>query len=282
MNSLGQPRGPLRGTRPAGSGDEREAAARVREMFSRIASHYDFLNHLLSLSFDRGWRRRAARRFSHILARPDARVLDLCCGTGDLTLALAKLARHAGQGLRLSEGGGARVWGSDFAHPMLVRAQEKSAVPLGKTRAWAAEPGGARWPLTAYVEADALSLPFPDASFELVTMAFGFRNLANYESGLREIYRLLRPGGEAGILEFAQARGRWFAPIYRFYFRRILPRIGGAISGDTSTYAYLPSSVLAFPSPEELQGLMQHTGFTAARFELWTAGIVALHWARKG
>jgi len=154
----------LSGTRPEGTRNEAEVAARVREMFSRIAPRYDFLNHLLSLSFDRLWRRRTARRFRHILARPHARVLDLCCGTGDLTLALARGAR-------------ATVLGTDFAHPMLVLAEKK------KREAASA---------TCYFEGDALRLPVADASFDLATAAFGFRNLANYEAGLREILRILK------------------------------------------------------------------------------------------
>ncbi|MBI1737763.1 MAG: class I SAM-dependent methyltransferase, partial [Acidobacteria bacterium] len=144
-------------------------------MFSRIAPRYDLLNHVLSFNLDILWRKRAARRFQHILAHADARVLDLCCGTGDLTLALWKEARRSGRE-------GAQVWGSDFAHPMLCLARKKHS---------GAGP-------QQYVEADALNLPFPDGSCDLVTAAFGFRNLANYEAGLREIFRVLRPGGEAG------------------------------------------------------------------------------------
>jgi demethylmenaquinone methyltransferase/2-methoxy-6-polyprenyl-1,4-benzoquinol methylase len=242
----------LPGTRPEGTGDDSEAAARVREMFSRIAPRYDLLNHLLSFSFDRVWRRRTAKRFRHILVREDARVLDLCCGTGDLSLALTRM-------------GSAFVWGSDFAHPMLVRAQEKT--------------GASGWP--RYLEADALSMPFPNASFDLVTAAFGFRNLANYERGLLEILRLLKPGGEVGILEFAAPQGSVFGSLYRFYFKQVLPRVGGAVSGDRATYAYLPSSVGRFPSPEELRTQMEQAGFVDARCELWTGGIVALHTARK-
>ena len=265
----------LPGTRPEGAHNEAEAAARVREMFSRIAPRYDFLNHLLSLSFDRLWRRRTARRLGHILAREDARVLDLCCGTGDLTLALARGAR-------------ATVLGTDFAHPMLVLAKEKSKRALGghgssravkrnkNSGASAPEAGGME-----YLESDALRLPFAGASFDLATAAFGFRNLANYEAGLREILRMLKPGGEVGILEFSEPRGRVFAPLYRFYFTRVLPRIGGLVSGSAASYQYLPSSVLKFPSAEELRVLMEQVGFSDARFEHWTGGVVAFHTARK-
>jgi demethylmenaquinone methyltransferase/2-methoxy-6-polyprenyl-1,4-benzoquinol methylase len=247
------------GTRPEGTADEREAARAVRRMFSRIAPRYDLLNHLLSLSLDRLWRRRTARRFRHILARPGVRALDLCCGTGDLTLELERAAAQ-----RASNG--ATIWGTDFAHPMLVLARRKSA------RA------GSR---TLYLEADALALPFPDSSFDLVTAAFGFRNLANYRAGLAEIFRLLRPGGEVGILDFAAPRRSVFATLYRWYFQRLLPRVGGAVSGDAAAYSYLPRSVQRFPLPDELIRWFTEAGFAEARFERWSGGIVSLHTARK-
>ncbi len=275
---------PTPGTQPDGIRDERAAALYVREMFSRIAPRYDLLNHLLSLNLDRAWRRRTARRFGRILARADARVLDLCCGTGDLTLALAAEAaseKRKSESNNKSEGGtqraqrsaeshrGAVVWGSDFAHPMLVRAREKTA--RAKTSAMAA----------AFVEADALALPWPDASFDLVTAAFGFRNLANYQAGLREIRRVLKPGGEVGILEFAAPRSRVIAALYRLYFTQILPRVGGAVSGSRNAYNYLPASVMKFPPPAELQSQMRAIGFANPRTDLWTFGIVALHTAGK-
>ena len=247
------------GTRPEGSQGERDAAARVREMFGRIASRYDFLNHLLSFSVDRLWRRRTARRFRHILARPGARVLDLCCGTGDLALALARV------GSEESGKQGASVIGADFVHQMLVRARRKSlpsAPPL-------------------YVEADALSLPFADSSFDLVSAAFGFRNLANYRHGLEEIRRVLRPGGEVGILEFSEPRGALIGFLYPFYFTQILPRVGRAVSGNAEAYTYLPSSVAKFPLEEELVQLMRAAGFDEVAYQSWTAGIVALHTARR-
>jgi demethylmenaquinone methyltransferase/2-methoxy-6-polyprenyl-1,4-benzoquinol methylase len=250
----------LPGTRPAGAHDEADAARQVREMFSRIAPRYDFLNHLLSFQLDRIWRRRVAGRFRHILARADARVLDLCCGTGDLALGL-----HAR--------GAARVFGTDFAHPMLVLARHKSRENSAGRAAVCAQP--------IFFEADALALPFVDSSFELAATAFGFRNLANYERGLGEMFRVLRPGGEVGILEFAEPRGALFGTFYRFYFRRILPRLGGAISGSAAAYAYLPRSVEKFPQPEELAELMSRVGFVEVRFELWTWGSVALHTARR-
>lgn len=248
------------GARPEGATGEQEASARVREMFGGIAPRYDLLNHVLSLSLDRLWRRRVARRFRNLLDRADARVLDVCCGTGDLTLALA---RH----------GRATIIGSDFAHPMLVRAAGKShTISKGKRS------GGN---LAGYIEADALALPFADASFDLVTAAFGFRNLANYDRGLREMFRVLRPGGQIAILEFSEPKGAVFGRLYRFYFTRILPRIGAAISGNHSAYSYLPNSVEKFPTPEELARRISAAGFAEPNYELWTGGSVALHRATK-
>lgn len=232
-------------------------------MFGRIVPRYDLLNHLLSLSFDRLWRRWTARKFQHILRRTESRTLDLCCGTGDLTFALERV-----RGPMLSYGGerAGFVIGADFTQPMLVRAREKARETDS---------------VAMFLAADALSLPFADESFDLVTAAFGFRNLANYEQGLREIARVLRRGGEVGILEFAEPTLWPIAPAYRFYFRNILPRIAGAISGSKEAYAYLPGSVAKFPSPDELAHLMTRTGFMLAEYKSWTFGIVTLHSARK-
>ncbi len=248
----------LPGTRPPGARSDREASERVREMFGRIAPRYDLLNHVLSLQLDRVWRRLVARRFRSVLQREGAQVLDLCCGTGDLTAALARGAK-------------ARIIGTDFAHPMLVRAASKYSA----TRKYK----GAIAP--AFAEADALALPFAGNSFDLVAAAFGFRNLANYQNGLREMYRVLRTGGELGILEFGEPRGRVFRALYRFYFTTILPSLGGAISGDRAAYNYLPTSVAKFPSPEALVALIQEAGFINVSFERWSGGIVTLHRARR-
>jgi len=226
-------------------------AARVREMFGRVAPRYDLLNHLLSLNIDKLWRNVVVREFRDVLQRPDARALDLCCGTGDLTLALHQGAR-------------AKIVGADFCHPMLVRAIGKFA-----TRQHAPEA----------LEADALRLPFPDASFDLVTAAFGFRNLADYDGGLREMRRVLRPGGRLGILEFSEVVGP-LGPLFRFYFKHVLPKLGGAISGDSAAYNYLPASVARFPSPEELASRMRDAGFSEAHFKRLSFGIACLHIAQ--
>ncbi len=246
----------LPGTRPEGVRDETEAAAHVREMFGRIAPRYDLLNHLLSLDIDKVWRRRVARRFSAVLHDANARVLDLCCGTGDLAFSFRRAAPS-----------GAEIIGSDFAPEMLVRARTKAAA------------AGAA---VEFIEADALRLPFADASFDLVSCAFGFRNLANYERGLQEILRVLKPGGAAGVLEFAEPPGEVFGAFYRFYFRHVLPFLGGMISGNASAYSYLPSSVSKFPSPEDLKSQFERAGFVDVRFERWTGGVVTLHTGRRG
>jgi demethylmenaquinone methyltransferase/2-methoxy-6-polyprenyl-1,4-benzoquinol methylase len=226
-------------------------------MFTQIAPRYDFLNHLLSFSMDRLWRRRVAQRFQDVLSRPDSRALDICCGTGDLTMAVLKRSRGV-------------VFGSDFAHPMVVLATRKftPGQQFGKH-------------LGGFVEADALSLPFSTNTFDLLTVGFGFRNLANYDAGLREIFRVLRPGGEVGILEFSAPRGKIFPAMHGFYFKHIVPRLGGAISGSRSAYSYLPDSVDHFPSAEGLAERMAAAGFSKPTFELWMGGSVALHRGQK-
>lgn len=249
---------PVKGTRPEGATTEAEASKKIREMFSQIASRYDLLNHLLSFELDRLWRARTARLLRPILERPDALVLDLCCGTGDLAFALA----HAGK---------ARILGADFAHTMLIRARAKSA-DVSAADCTAA----ARMP---FFEADALRLPFANASFDLVTSAFGFRNLANYEAGLREIQRILKPGGTIAILEFAEPPEGFLGDSYRWYFTKVLPRIGWLISGHQSAYTYLPKSVARFFRPPELAALLRFVGYKSVSFQEWTMRTVALHTA---
>jgi demethylmenaquinone methyltransferase/2-methoxy-6-polyprenyl-1,4-benzoquinol methylase len=237
----------MKGATPQGARSEREAAEWVRDMFGRVAHRYDLANHLLSFNIDRYWRARTVARVGHVLARPDARVLDICCGTGDLVRALQR-ARPAG----------APGMGSDFCHPMLTAARAKLE-------------GGELF------EADALRLPLSDASLDLITVAFGFRNLANYEAGLREMRRVLRGGGVAAILEFSQPPNPLFGALYGFYSRRVLPLIGGALSGSRDAYTYLPESVRKFPAPQELAEMMRTAGFGPVEFERLTGGIVALH-----
>jgi demethylmenaquinone methyltransferase / 2-methoxy-6-polyprenyl-1,4-benzoquinol methylase len=240
----------VEGTTPAGAETEQQASAWVRGMFGRIAPRYDLLNHLLSMNIDRYWRSRTVSRVAHILEKPGARVLDVCCGTGDLTLALK--AR-----------GAASVFGSDFCHPMLEKANAKTA--------------HGRW-----FEADALRLPMAGGSFDLVTAAFGFRNLANYHSGLLELRRILKPGGTLAILEFSAPPNPLLASAYGFYSRAILPTIGGMISGSKDAYIYLPESVRKFPDADGLADQVRDAGFVNVRFERMTAGIVALHLGDRG
>jgi demethylmenaquinone methyltransferase / 2-methoxy-6-polyprenyl-1,4-benzoquinol methylase len=241
------------GTTPAGTDNEQQAATWVRGMFGRIAPRYDLLNHLLSMNIDRYWRARTVARVSGVLSNPGARVLDVCCGTGDLMLALESK-------------GSARVFGSDFCHPMLVAAQRK--IERGRFR-------------STLFEADALDLPLPDASLDLVTIAFGFRNLANYQHGFRELRRLLRPGGLVAILEFSTPPNAVLARLYDFYSRAILPALGGLISGSKEAYSYLPESVRKFPGAADLADQMRAAGFANVRFERMTAGIVALHLGQR-
>ncbi len=242
----------MKGATPEGARGEREAAAWVRGMFARVTHHYDLANHLLSLNIDRWWRARTVRRVASVLQRPGARVLDICCGTGDLVLALQRRS-------------GGPVMGSDFCHPMLLAAREKVA---------------ARNAAVALFESDALQLPVRDGSLDLLTVAFGFRNLANYAAGLAEMRRVLRPGGMAAILEFSEPPNAVFGAVYHFYSRRILPLIGGALSGSRDAYTYLPESVRTFPRAEELAGDMRRAGFSDVEFEYFTGGIVALHVGR--
>jgi len=239
----------MKGTTPEGAVTEREAAEWVRDMFGRVARRYDMANHLLSFNLDRYWRARTVARVRRVLRAPDSRALDLCCGTGDLLLAL-------------EADRGAPVWGSDFCHPMLTSAAQKTARRGFSSRVF---------------ESDALAIPARDASFDLVTVAFGFRNLANYEKGLLEMRRVLRPGGMAAILEFSQPPNPLFAALYNFYSRRVLPSLGGALSGSKDAYTYLPESVRKFPSADELAAQMRRTGFVTVSYERITGGIVCLH-----
>jgi demethylmenaquinone methyltransferase / 2-methoxy-6-polyprenyl-1,4-benzoquinol methylase len=225
-----------------------EKAAAVRRMFGAIAPRYDLLNHLLSLNQDRRWRRIAVDRL--LGGRPPrGRFLDACSGTFDLALALAGRRDFVGQ-----------VFASDFAIPMLVGGRQKLR---GR-------------PVSA-AAADALRLPFADAMFDGATVGFGVRNLADLDRGLRELARVLRPGGRVAILEFTTPSWQPFRGIYLFYFLRVLPRIGRLVSRHGSAYAYLPESVLGFPEPAELARRMADAGFTDVEWSSLTGGIVAVH-----
>lgn len=237
------------GARPAAEHSEAEAAEHVRELFGSIAPTYDRANHLLSFGLDRRWWRKTANTFSDILAHPEARVLDICCGTGDLTATL--LAKRPAN----SE----PITGLDFSREMLSLAERKYAG------------ANIRW-----TEGDAMTLPFPDNSLDLVTSAFGFRNLTNYAAGLAEIHRVLRSGGSIGILECNQPGGLSGA-FYNLYFHRILPVVGGWISGERAAYEYLPASVRRFPRPPRMLQLMRDAGFTGCAWDAYLLHAAGLY-----
>ncbi|HKY26838.1 MAG TPA: bifunctional demethylmenaquinone methyltransferase/2-methoxy-6-polyprenyl-1,4-benzoquinol methylase UbiE [Pyrinomonadaceae bacterium] len=230
-----------------------EHSSRVREMFAAIAGRYDLLNHLLSVHLDKRWRLLVARRLQGKIGSRPARILDVACGTADLSLTLFETT-------------GARVFGADFCRPMLAIAARKISrheleLPL--------------------IEADALDLPFSDHSFDGVTIAFGLRNLANVTLGLQELLRVLKPGGHLAVLEFSKPVVPGFNFLFKVYFTRILPRLGGLISGSKSAYQYLPASVSRFPDQDGLSDLMQHVGFRDIEYENLTGGVAALHLGRR-
>lgn len=237
------------GARPVGATDAVSASRAVQQMFDTIAPKYDRLNHVLSFGFDRVWWKRAARYFDSVLRLPDSRVLDLCCGTADMTAAL--LARRPG-------GDAARITAVDFSHEMIERGRVKL-----------------RGRPVEFIEADALALPLGNASQNLVVSAFGFRNLADYDAGLREIRRVLRDGGSVGILDFSEPPGV-LGTGYRLYFRHVLPRLGGLISGSGASYRYLPASVERFPPPREMCAMMERAGFCEAKWQPYLFGVAGL------
>ena len=223
-------------------------------MFNDIAGHYDLLNHVLSVGFDRLWWSRAARTLQPILARPEARILDLCCGTGDMTLALYS---H-----RPSTPSTAPLLAVDFSHQMLSNGTNKF-----------------NYKNIIALEADALHLPQASGTLDLISSAFGFRNLASYEDGLAELFRVLRPGGQIAILECNQPEGL-IGALYNLYFRKILPRIGALIS-DAKAYSYLPASVERFPRPPRMLELIRNAGFRDASWTSYTFGVAGLYGATK-
>ncbi|MGB9178489.1 MAG: bifunctional demethylmenaquinone methyltransferase/2-methoxy-6-polyprenyl-1,4-benzoquinol methylase UbiE [Pyrinomonadaceae bacterium] len=228
---------------------ESDHARNVREMFAGIASRYDLLNHLLSGNTDRRWRRLVAKKLQGALTGKDSCALDVACGTGDLSLAIA-------------EATGARVIGTDFCRPMLEIAARKAS---------------AKTHTVPFVEGDALKLPFANSAFDAVSIAFGLRNLASVEGGLQELLRVLKPGGRAAILEFSKPVVPGINALFQFYFTRVLPRIGGMVSGSQGAYEYLPCSVSRFPDQKGLARLMSEAGFEEVEYQNLTCGIAALH-----
>ncbi len=225
--------------------DELEHSRAVRAMFAGIAGRYDLLNHLLSLNIDKRWRRKVRDQLKGVLANRDATLLDVACGTGDLSI-------------ELHRGSEATVIGTDFCRPMLEKATEKVDN-------------------VSFVEGDALSLSFSDAAFDAVTIAFGLRNLANLRDGLAELARVLKPGGPLVVLEFSSPVVPGFRGLFRLYFSSVLPRIGGLVSGERGAYEYLPESVSRFPDQKELVRMMQTAGFAEVRYKNLTGGIAAIH-----
>jgi len=233
--------------------EELKHARAVREMFSGIATKYDFLNHFLSVNIDKRWRKLVSQKLKDILEKPAARVLDVACGTGDLSLELQKTGK-------------AKVFGTDFCRPMLEIAFDKNEKNVVKI---------------PYVEADGMNLSFADASFDAVTIAFGLRNFSNWQAGLREFHRILKPGGKLVILEFSTPIIPGFRQAFQFYFSNILPRIGGAVSGSRGAYEYLPDSVSKFPDQKNLAKMMRETGFSDVEYKNLTGGIAAIHIGTK-
>ena len=231
----------------------REHANRVRQMFATIAKRYDLLNHLLSGNVDRRWRRVLAKRLRDRLGSDRTRILDLACGTGDLSLTLFEFTR-------------AQITAADFCRPMLQLAATKSLHRNAPIR---------------LVEGDALNLPFRDRSFDAVTIGFGLRNLAAVDDGLKEIFRVLKPGGTIAVLEFSKSQTPIVRSLFQFYFARVLPLMGGVISGSRSAYTYLPNSVQSFPSQEELAMMLGNVGFMGVSYENLTGGIAALHLGKR-
>jgi len=233
--------------------NEQAHAAAVREMFAGIATKYDFLNHFLSVNIDKRWRRLVRRKLAREIGDPQALILDVACGTGDLSV-------------ELQQNGAAKVIGTDFCRPMLAIAAEKNlknklSIP--------------------YLEGDGMNLAFADNTFDAVTIAFGLRNFANWQAGLRELCRITKKGGKLVILEFSTPIVPGFRQLFNLYFTRILPRIGGAVSGSRGAYEYLPDSVSRFPNQKNLAKMMSEIGFTDVSYQNLTGGIAAIHLGTK-
>ncbi|MGI8639120.1 MAG: bifunctional demethylmenaquinone methyltransferase/2-methoxy-6-polyprenyl-1,4-benzoquinol methylase UbiE [Pyrinomonadaceae bacterium] len=229
--------------------DELQHAKDVREMFSRISPKYDFLNHFLSGNIDKRWRRLVTKKLAGVLENENALILDVACGTGDLALELQKNAK-------------AKIIGTDFCRPMLTIAKDKNAqenlsIP--------------------YLEADGMNLSFSDETFDAVTIAFGLRNFSNWQDGLRELHRILKVGGKLVILEFSAPIVPGFRQAFQFYFTKILPKIGGVVSGSPGAYEYLSESVARFPDQKGLLKMLLETGFSDVEYKNLTGGIAAIH-----
>jgi demethylmenaquinone methyltransferase / 2-methoxy-6-polyprenyl-1,4-benzoquinol methylase len=230
------------------SGELQHAKA-VREMFSGIAKRYDFLNHFLSLNIDKRWRKLVSRKLENVLANEKAVILDVACGTGDLSV-------------ELQTSGKAKVVGTDFCRPMLAFAAEKN--PKNNLN-------------IPYLEGDGMNLAFADETFDAVTVAFGLRNFSNWQDGLKEMSRVLKKGGTLVILEFSTPIIPGFKQAFNFYFSNVLPRIGGAVSGSRGAYEYLPNSVSKFPDQKNLAKMMEEVGFETVEYKNLTGGIAAIH-----
>ncbi len=226
---------------------EMKHARAVREMFAGIASKYDFLNHFLSVNIDKRWRKLVAEKLRPVLEDENALLLDVACGTGDLAIELQKNSK-------------AKIVGTDFCRPMLSIARGKSTelkIP--------------------YVEADGMNLSFTENTFDAVTIAFGLRNFSNWQNGLKEFRRILKPRGKLVILEFSTPVIPGFRQAFQFYFSHILPFIGGAVSGSRGAYEYLPDSVSRFPDQKNLAQMMVDVGFSDVEYKNLTGGVAAIH-----
>lgn len=233
--------------------DELQHAKDVREMFSRISPKYDFLNHFLSGNIDKRWRKLVTKKLESVLNNKNALVLDVACGTGDLALEMQKAAK-------------AKIIGTDFCRPMLEIAREKNA-PENLT--------------IPYLEADGMNLSFADETFDAVTIAFGLRNFSNWQDGLKELHRILKIGGKLVILEFSAPVVPGFRQLFQLYFTKILPKIGGVVSGSRGAYEYLSESVARFPDQKGLMKMMLENGFANVEYKNLTGGIAAIHLGTK-
>jgi demethylmenaquinone methyltransferase/2-methoxy-6-polyprenyl-1,4-benzoquinol methylase len=228
-------------------------AMNVSLLFSRVASHYDIANHMLSLNFDRVWRKQLARE---VYLPGGARVLDLCTGTGDVAIEFGKRKETA------------EIIGVDFSKAMLSKAEDKIKKYGLETK-------------IRMIESDIFELSLAGGSFDAVSIAFGLRNLYNYEKGIVEMARMLKTGGYAAILEFSPASDSALAGVYNFYLTHMVPRIGALFSGLTGEYGYLSSSIRSFLHPKDILGLMRGAGFKNLKWKRLTGGVVHLYIGQK-